>query len=240
MQIKKTSPSTKLELWYTSTGKYFLPNNADGDLIIQTIKNNYVFDEAVYKAACKFIKKDTIVLDLGANFGQMSILMAKHVGKLGNVYAFEANKFVYSVLKKNIAINDAHVTPYFGAVYSKSGETLHFPQLNFERFACYGSYGLDYTTRDGVPVTSVAIDDLTFPGQISFMKIDLQGSDLFALHGATKTIKKHKMAIIVEYEKAFEHECGYSLEEFAQFIKYIDYKVIDIIDNTNYLLAPNM
>ena len=55
-----------------------------------------------------FIEPDTIVLDLGANFGQMSILWSKCKPNI-KVYAFEASKYVFSILKKNVNLNSANV-----------------------------------------------------------------------------------------------------------------------------------
>ena len=47
------------------------------DIIKKKILENKIWGEEVYNISKKFIKNDTIVLDAGANFGQMSILFSQ-------------------------------------------------------------------------------------------------------------------------------------------------------------------
>lgn len=226
-------------LFKTSTGNYYLPNDAPDDAIVADIKANKIFEPYVYDTAVKYIKEDTIVLDIGSNFGQMAILMARHVGASGMVYAFEANDFVFDILKRNVAENNARVKPHFCAVHNVSGETLFFPEPDFQRFGTYGSHGIDYIGGQGKPVTSLAIDDLTFDMPISFIKIDVQGGDLFAMQGAVKTIEKYQMPILFEYEKIFEAEQGYNFQMYLDFIESINYHIAEEVEEHNYLILPN-
>jgi hypothetical protein len=82
------------------------------------------------------------------------------------------------------------------------------------------------------------IDDIEFDKPISFIKIDIQGGDLFALKGAKETIKKYKMPIIFEYEYAFEEELGLNFQEYVDFVDEIDYKFVNVIMGQNYLIMP--
>jgi len=70
-----------------------------------------------------------VVLDVGANFGQMSVLFANRVGEGGQVFSFEADDWVYEILCKNIAANEksAQIKPVFGAVHDVGDQILHFP-----------------------------------------------------------------------------------------------------------------
>ena len=69
------------------------------------IKANRIFDREVMEVARLHANPDTAVLDVGANFGQMSILFSNLVGEHGKVYSFDADDFVFSILKKNIDAN---------------------------------------------------------------------------------------------------------------------------------------
>ena len=82
------------------------------------MRNGVLFDEVIINAAKRYIKEDTVVLDLGANFGQMTIEFSKYVGKNGMVYSFEAQKYVYDILVKNIEVNcQSQVYTFYNAVY---------------------------------------------------------------------------------------------------------------------------
>jgi len=237
---KKSINTQRLSYHKTKTGNYFLPQDAYSDIIANTIKDNRVFEQAIYDTASKYIKKGTIALDVGSNFGQMAILMSKLVGDEGIVHAFEADDFVFKILEKNANENSNNIIVHFGAIHNISNETLYFPIQDFKRFSAYGSYGIDYINGKGRPVRTIALDDIDFMMPISFMKIDIQGGDLYALEGAVRTIEKHKMPIIFEYEYQFEDELKMSFQNYVDFVKRINYRFEKIIYGQNYLILPNI
>jgi len=227
-----------LTLHKTKTGDYYLPTDAKEDVIANEIINDCIFDVEIYNEAKKHIKKNTSVLDVGANFGQLTILFSELVEN-GNVYSFEADDFVFSVLEKNILENNRkNINSVFGAVHDKDNEILYFPKQDFERFKTYGSYGIDYINKKGREVKTVTIDSLKIGTPISFMKIDIQGGDLFALKGARETIRKNQMPIIFEYEYLFEDELGLNFQEYVDFVSDIGYKFQKVINGQNYLIVP--
>jgi len=227
-----------LELFQTALGKYYLPTDRPTDIIIKEMMSGRVFEPEIVAAAKPYITKGSTVLDVGANFGQMTLLFSEFVGKRGCVYSFEADAFIFEVLQKNIAINKRNnIKPICNAVYNVSGRTLFYPVPDFQRFGSYGSYGIDPNAKDGRSVETITIDSLNIQDHISFMKVDIQGSDLFALQGSVETIKKHQMPIIFEYEEQFQDEFQTSLEDYLQFINAIDYRVEKII-GINYLIVP--
>ena len=85
------------------TGNYYLPQFALKDLIRNEIIDNKIFDKKVYETAIKYVKEDSIVLDVGANFGQLSVLLSK-CKKNVEVYSFEASNYLFEILKKNIQV----------------------------------------------------------------------------------------------------------------------------------------
>jgi Methyltransferase FkbM domain len=68
------------------------------------------------------------------------------------------------------------------------------------------------------------IDGLNINTPISFMKVDIQGSDLFALRGAVGTVKRHRMPSIFEFEQEFQAEFGTSLQDYVDFVNSIFYR----------------
>ena len=124
----KTVKTKNLTLYKTSTGNYYLPSDANADIVVQTIKANGIFEKGGVDIAAKYIKKGTAVLDIGANFGQMSVLFSGYTGDNRKVYSFDADDFVFEILKKNIiANNEKNIMPVFGAIHNKPNEVLYFP-----------------------------------------------------------------------------------------------------------------
>ena len=237
---KRSVKTKNLTLYHTATGNYYLPSDAHEDVVANTIKNDLIFEKEVIDLASKYIKPGTLVLDVGANFGQMSILFSNMVGPNGKVYCFDADDWVFEILSKNIAENGKEniIKPHFGAVYKVDGHVLLFPEPDFDRFGTYGAFGIDKNAKKGREVKTLSIDGLNIQEPVSFMKVDIQGGDLEAMQGAVNTIKKHQMPILFEYEYHFEDEFKLSFQEYVDFVQSINYKFVKVINGHNFLIIP--
>jgi FkbM family methyltransferase len=240
IENRKSVRSEELTLHDTTTGKYYLPTDAHQDIVANAIINNRIFEEEIVECAKKYIRPGSIVLDVGANYGQMTVLFSKIVNDNGKIYSFEANNFVFEVLKKNILVNNcSNVEPVFGAVHNVENEILIFPEQNFERFGAYGSYGIDYNkSKSGKEVRSLTIDSLNLSSNVSFMNVDIQGGDLFAMKGAIQTIKRNKMPILFEFEYLFQDDIHLDFQEYVDFVADIGYRFARVINGQNYLILP--
>jgi len=234
---ERTSALTRFE---TATGNYYLPSDAQGDVVANAIKAGKIFEPEVVNLALQHIKPGSVVLDVGSNFGQMSVLFARRVGAEGKVYAFDADDFVFDVLKRNIRENGLtdQIEPVFGAVHNVAGQTLYFPVQDFKRWSSYGSYGIDYNASAGRAVKTLTIDSLDIARPVSFMKVDIQGGDLQAMQGAVKTIERNRMPIIFEYEYHFEEEYKLSFQEYVDFVSRIGYRFHKVVNGHNFLIVP--
>lgn len=230
-----------LKKYETKTGEYYLPLFAFKDGIRNRIINNEITDKVIFDKIKDFIEPDTIVLDLGANFGQMSVLWSKCKPNV-KVYAFEASKYVFSILKKNVNLNLANVETINALVGNETNHEQFIQKSVLKEYSTYGTNKInkvnDSNKTNVDKIKALKIDDINFEKKISAMKIDVQGYDLEALKGSEKTILKHKMPIIFEYEKKFEEEFNYTFKDFENFINKINYKIDTKIDEINYLIVP--
>ncbi len=223
----------------TPIANYYLPQNVENDVIALHMKRGEFFEPEVISLAKRFIKPNTIVLDIGANFGQMSIEFAKTVGSEGFVYSFEAQKAVFDILSLNIQANNLNnVECVYGAVYKNTDKVFFFPPPDFTKFGSYGSFGLNVDNNEGVEVKSISVDSLQIDRPISFMKIDVQGSDLFALEGARETIMKNRMPILFEFEEQFQQKFSTNFNQYVEFVRSIDYEFAETIMDINFLILP--
>ena len=230
-----------LKKYQTKTGEYYLPFFAFKDGIRNKIINNEITDEIIFNEIKNLIKPNSIVLDLGANFGQMSILWSKCKPNV-KVYAFEASKYVYKILKKNVEINSANVEPINVLVGNDSNNEQLIEKSQLRNYSTYGTERIEKInkkdSKSSEKIKAIKIDDINFNQEISAMKIDVQGYDLDALKGSEKTILKHKMPIIFEYEEKFADKLNYTFKDFENFITKINYKIKTKIDDINYLIIP--
>ncbi|MGQ9368795.1 FkbM family methyltransferase [Azospirillum sp. ST 5-10] len=228
-----------LDFFRTPIGNYYLPSDAPRDSIIRRMKAGKIFEEEVVDVMRPYIKQGTAVLDVGANLGQMSIIFSKSVGPSGRVYSFEADPYICYVLRKNIDENsDGNVKVYNNAVYDKCDDYIFYPEQDFKRFSAYGSYGVDPAAKEGRRIPMITIDSLKIEETISLMKVDIQGSDLFALRGAVDTIHRNRMPIVFEFEEQFQEKFGTSFADYMKFVEDIGYRVETTINTINYVIVP--
>ena len=227
-----------LKLYKTDTGIYYLPFFAFRDVVRNTIIENKIFDNDVFERSKRYIKENSVVIDAGANYGQLSILFSKAKPNV-QVYAFEAYKYISEILQKNVLINNSKVKVHNCVLSDESKKNLIISESILKEFNNYGSNFVDLKKKSnqGNLVDSVKIDDLNIQQEVSFMKIDVQGYDLKVLRGAEKTIKRNKMPIIIEYSKEFESKFNYKFSDFLEILKKINYKIEERISEANYLIV---
>lgn len=231
-----------LKLYKTATGTYCLPADATNDGVVGEMILGRVFEPEIVGVARTCIKPGTAVLDVGANFGQMSVQFADLVGPEGEVWSFEADDFVFHLMQKNAELNGkGNIRPVFGAVWDTGKNSVLYPVQDFKRWGSYGSYGIDPNAVDGRSVPTLTIDSLDIQKPISFMKVDIQGSDLFAMRGARRTIERHQMPIIFEFEDQFQEKFCTSFDDYIDFIRSISYRVKQVVQTLgglNFLIVP--
>jgi FkbM family methyltransferase len=220
----------------SATGPFWLPRSAPDDVVVAEIVHGHVFEEDVIRALRPFIERGSAVIDVGACFGQMSQLFAEAVGPDGEVHAFEANAFCAEIVRRNV--NGRNIQVHECAAWEVSGARLSFPEPDFRRFGSWGSYSIDPSGGRGVPVRSLALDDLPTRRRVSAVKIDVQGSDLFVLRGARKLLARDRPAVVFEFEQQFQDEFKTSFQDYVDLVRELDYRFRDVILGINFLIVP--
>ena len=156
----------------------FYPTNVSANLWINPAWR--VHSLALFKDYCK---EGDVAVDVGANIGEVSIILSGRVGGTGRVYAFEPNPRIYRYLLGNLALNQcANVTALNGAVGATNGVT----RLSDDRYDDMNRV-LD---SGGIEVGCTTLDEAV-PGQrIALLKIDVEGSELRVLQGAREALDR--------------------------------------------------
>jgi len=123
------------------------------------------------------LKKGMIVVDVGANIGYYSLIMAKSVGKDSLVYAFEPELSNYDLLVKNINLNK--IVPVKKAIADKNGiVNLYFEKdrmvnPSFSKENVLATPKHDILRRGGVvQVEAITLDDF-FQKTVGGYKVDI-------------------------------------------------------------------
>jgi FkbM family methyltransferase len=137
----------------------------------------------------KFIRKEDIVIDLGAHIGLGSIEFA-HVGR--HVYAFEPNPDNFAKLRRNTR-KYSNITVFEQAVSNESGKTqLYFepkePEKYFEGATIIkGKSNIGYDRF--VEVDAISADDVLkmIEGPVALIKMDIEGAEYRVLDALIKS-----------------------------------------------------
>jgi len=188
------------------------------------------------------IPDNSVVIDVGANFGLMSLQFAKKWSK-ATVYAFEPTNYALGKLQRNLALNPdlekrIHIIQSF--VGAKTSDTTD--QKAFSSWKVDGKEKEDDgVTEDKHPVHfgsakpttgigMLTLDDFAAQQKftrVNFIKIDTDGHEYEVLSGAKEMIQKFRPVIIFEvglYVMS-DHKIGF--EFYQNYFDSLRYKMMN-------------
>jgi FkbM family methyltransferase len=165
-----------------------------------------------------------VAIDVGANLGAHSILMAKFYK---HVYAFEPQKLMHMLLRANLA-NTENTTTY-NCMVGKEDGFIQMPSLamlcdqgyNFGGFGTFCASHLDQDVVEYSPMLVRCLDnvkELWKEDRIALLKVDVENMEFEVLKGAEKLIRKFQPILYVENERREESQ------ELVDYIYSLGYK----------------
>ena len=160
------------------------------------------------------IKSGDTVLDIGANIGYYTLMLSKAVGKTGKIYSFEPEPNNFELLKKNVSINKCdNVILVNSAVGKEDGKLKLY--LSDPKFiganGMHRIYPSKYSSGETIEVDIISLDNYLDPNvkkNISFIKIDAEGSELPIIQGMQTILSNEKLSILLEFVPACIREKG--------------------------------
>jgi FkbM family methyltransferase len=142
------------------------------------------------------VRPGMVSVDVGANIGFHTLLLARAVGPRGVVHALEPDPRNFALLVR--AVEGArlrHVRLHQVAAADRGGEmTLHVSTANRGDHRLFGST----RGRQLVPVSVITLDELLAEeGRIDFLKIDAQGAEANVLRGLRATLARNPDARVL-------------------------------------------
>lgn len=142
----------------------------------------------VTMAITNYVKPGMVCLDVGANSGYFTMLLADLTGALGHVRAYEPQYPLVKEIRRSAAINGYSQVSVVGAAVGDAPAPAAHLRLIGEMS---GSASLNrlpgFTAQIEVPLVTIDLDwDDASP--VDFVKIDVQGHELKVLAGMQKTI----------------------------------------------------
>lgn len=203
------------------------------------------YEENVTEVFLKYLKSDTHFLDIGANIGYYSLLVASQCPQ-GKVFSFEPDTTNFRYLKTSTIYNgfDSVIQAYNLAVSDRNGP-IYLYEVN-----CSANSGAKVTAKDRESlapyiktenpqfqfVEAVQLDLFLSDKRIDIVKLDIEGHEPFALLGMKEILDQNKPVIITEFAPLSLNLIGkMSPEEFLQFLIDLSYQ-IHVIDEDGSLI----
>jgi FkbM family methyltransferase len=168
------------------------------------------YDDAFVRDAPRLLRAGERCVDVGAQKGFFAMLLARCVGPTGAVLAIEPDPAACALLRAHVARNgldrvriadcvagDGRADAVTFYTSRQLGWSSRFPNA-MQTGAVTGEIRLPARTVDDLIAERLA--DVS--GPVSFVKIDVEGSELHVLRGMTATLRAHAPIVWMEVNHA--------------------------------------
>lgn len=177
-----------------------------------------------------------VVVDVGANIGEVSLVCANRVGVSGRVIAFEPVKAIADELERNIQVNALQ------GVVDLRRQGLADVAGEFDIYDSCGQHDGDESNRGlgslhGDPgshqvlgrIQVETLDRLAATlalQRLDFMKVDVEGGELACLAGALQTVARFLPVIAVEVHERSAQMAGYRGRDILDLLAPLGYQFL--------------
>ena len=197
------------------------------------------YEEEELRLISKYIHKDDIVVDIGANVGNHSIYFSKNT-EAKEIYAIEPIPKSAQILLANLSLNYCHNVniDYIGVGLGRVN-MIAYPFMthgpdNLGAIALYSEKFEGGTFLD--PVQIVSGDSIFENIDVNFMKIDVEFMEMEVLAGLERTIRRSKPTIFIEVQEDNDRV-------FNEWVISNGYNVIQTLEGghlKNYLIENSI
>lgn len=194
----------------------------------------------------KFISPEDTVMDIGANVGALTLLLAQ-VANRGKVIAIEPGITTFNRLKANLSLNSAlhDLVEVYQLGIADAPGTLYWQ----EDANVPGNAGL--FSQEGIAVQVESLDrfvnQLTLE-RLDFIKIDVEGMELEVIKGGMTAIAQFRPILYYETLESFRINRGFDIyNQIFNLLKDLGYRQFAIaknaqlfeVTNLDHLASPN-
>jgi FkbM family methyltransferase len=228
---------------YKNQTLFKITNSCFGNMIMELDIHSYMggsiywsgyhhINESIYLN--KILTSNMVFVDLGANQGEFTLIASKYI-KSGKIISFEPVSTNFKRLKKNIELNQIKNIEL--NQFGLSDKNITLPIYTNPNIAEGGiNEGLSTLFIDGNKnqfeenVELKIFDELYFQTleRLDFIKIDIEGSELFALKGMEKSIEKFKPILLIEINNECFKSAGYDANDVLDFLNEFNYKTFKL------------
>lgn len=172
----------------------------------------------------RYLRAGDMVIDVGANIGDVGLLASTIVGPTGMVTCIEPNPKTFRYLQGNVAVNGRTNMRLFNVAMGCEDGIITFSSKIYD--------DLDAVTLDGsgivVPVRR--LDSLVSSAEIALLKIDTEGYEKFVVQGARGVLPQIKCVYFEAFEE-FTASFGYASNEVVALLAADGFATFSILED---------
>ena len=234
--------------------------------IYRSIFVNGIYDPNMVIVTERFLPKNGVMIEAGANMGYFSMLISKYLSAEGKIYALEPSKRDFSRLTDNVSINrlSKAISCHNLAVFDKIG-TEKLTVACEERSAlntmgsAFSFKGVDKV--EVADVMTITLDEFAKNEgieRLDVLKLDVEGSELRALQGGKNLVERFRPTIILgvnrnafaaseklpaglkkkEKERMEQENASRIYRDIQQTLKDMRYKAYKLVTSPKFELQP--
>lgn len=161
-----------------------------------------VFDVIVPEAICRLLDSGELALDVGANVGQNTSMMALVAGRNGGVMAFEPHPAMLAILQQNVVLwreyDLAPITLAAQALDARPGSAFLYESDDFPFNTGAASLEVPPCVVARHEVSTTTLDSVVPLGrEVALAKIDVEGHEAAVLQGGTDLLRSGRMRDLI-------------------------------------------
>ncbi|CAL6321018.1 unnamed protein product [Bathycoccus prasinos] len=173
------------------------------------LESGKVWEEHVLSRMLDYVRVNSNVVDVGANYGSYSVYFSKKVGRGGTVTSFEPQPYLNRICSTNLVLNDiqnvkleqtslghAEITTEMSSKLSDGASRSQDFQTALDESKLI-NYGGRQIGVGGESITMKTLDSFKITN-LSLLKVDAEGSEPLVFWGAKETIAREKPVIFGE------------------------------------------
>ena len=226
MSVEKQRIKQVIQRFLTPDTRYVRKNINGHDMVLDTqdiwMRDNLlwcdIYEPETSKHITENIKKNDVVLDIGAHIGYHTLNFAR-AGAV--VHAFEPDPINYKLL----SVNTKEYSDYCSVnCYDRAVSDSHRSTILY-RLIGRSAWNSLLPRQGAVPykVRSITIDSLNLP-RIDWVKIDVEGAELQVLQGMEQTLARFpNLKLIIEWLP----KNGGALDKISDLLTDWEFRVLD-------------
>jgi len=204
---------------------------SESSIIDKAIIDRGVWEETSTNLIRNLIKPGDVVLDVGANMGYYTSLIAKLVGPNGHVHAFEPTEHFGQALKRNVEENGfKNISIHDYGLSDRETELEIY--VNNSTASLHMDPSVGGTFSEAVhlfPLDGIA--PKLGLGRLDFIKIDVDGHEPQFLRGAEETLMRFRPRILLEVNHTDYLAAGVTAWDFYDYVKGLGARIRNVDTN---------